>query len=255
MNEFSMTSTGGYVRTDVDPPNLGTILSRAEVRMISLAHSIAGAIAITPWLGIEARLTGTALVPKTLASAVVVGAYENLGADGTLVVELYRQPDLIVTARGGFSWSADRTIQPSLLPASILSTGTITSIRPSVAMAFAPARGIGVQASLAYNAEWFDELTDNVVQSITGAAAVTIQGFELPITTLGGVQVSHEWGRDFDVPALDVLLGNNNTQERVEVGVFYTGRRNLDLGAELTFQFSGSDDRRLLGDIRFGYYF
>ena len=64
-----------------------------------------------------------------------------------------------------------------------------------------------------------------------------------------------EWGRDVESIALKALLGNGSSQARIEGGVYYTGRRDLDLGAIVTFQLSENDDRRYLGNVRFGYYF
>ena len=69
------------------------------------------------------------------------------------------------------------------------------------------------------------------------------------------VSSNRDFGRDDNTLAANVLLGNGSSQARVEGGLFYTGRQNLDLGAVITYQLSHSDDRRYFGNIRLGYYF
>ncbi len=253
---FAMTSSAGYVRDDIDPPAavLGGRTLR-EVRLIALAHTISGAAELTPWLGLTARVTGSAEVPKDLASVILVGAHENLGFEAGPAVRLVRTPILQVTARGDFGLAYDKLVQPMPASGSLLTTGDIITLRPAVIGMLALSQMFGLQASVSYAWQWFDITTNDRVETLDGALAGTMALGVVPITLLGGGQINHEWGRDVDTNAMEALLGEGTTQWRVEGGVFYTGRRDLDLGASVTYQFSSGDDRRWLGNARFGYYF
>lgn len=253
---FAMTSSAGYVRDDIDPPAvvIGGATLR-EVQLIAMAHTISGGAELTPWLAITARLTGSAELPRGLASAILVGAHENLGGEAGVAVRLLRTSILQVTARGDAGLAYDKLIQPMLQPASLITTGDIVTLRPSVIGMLALSRMFGLQGSVSYAWQWFDITTHDAVDTLAGALAGTMALGIVPITLLGGGQINHEFGRNVDTNAMEALLGEDDTQWRVEGGVFYTGRRDLDLGASVTYQFSSGDDRRWFGNLRFGYYF
>jgi hypothetical protein len=256
INTFAMTSSAGYVRDDIDPPAL--VLGGAtlhEVRLIGMAHTVSGGVALTPWLALTARLTGSAELPRGLASAILVGAHENLGGEAGVAVRLLRTSILQVTARGDAGLAYDKLIQPMLQPASLITTGDIVTLRPAVVGMLALSQMFGLQGSVSYAWQWFDITTHEAVDTLTGALAGTMALGVVPLTLIGGGQISHEFGRNVDTNAMEALLGEDTTQWRVEGGVFYTGRRDLDLGAVFTYQFSSGDDRRWFGNFRFGYYF
>ena len=210
---------------------------------------------LTPWLGLTGRLTGSAELPRNLASAILVGAHENLGFEGGAAVRLVRTSMLQVTVRGDFGLSADKLIQPMLQPGSLITTGDIITLRPSAIAMLALSRMFGLQASGSYAWQWFDITTHDNIETLNGALAGTMALGFVPITILVGGSVTHEFGRDVDTNAMEALLGEGTTQGACEGGIFYVGRRDLDLGATFIYQFSGSDDRRALGNLRFGYYF
>jgi hypothetical protein len=55
---------------------------------------------------------------------------------------------------------------------------------------------------------------------------------------------------------LRAVLGSGGTPVLGELGLYYTGRRDLDLGVVVSYQFTGDDDdRRVVGNLRLGYYF
>jgi hypothetical protein len=257
---FAMTTSAGYEHFDrgfdVDPALADLVAgSRNEVRLIGVAHSFTGAAALAPWLAVTGRVTSAVEIPRGAVSALVVGAHMNTGLEGGLVLRLVRLPSFQISARGDYGWADDRDIQPRLAPASLFVNGHIQTLRPALIAALALSRAFAVQASGSYTWRWFDiEETDDV-QTLTGALAVSLSLYPAPVTILAGGQVDHEWGRNFETAAEEVLLGNSDHHTRGELGLFYTGRRDLDLGAVATYQFSGSNDRRWLGNIRFGYYF
>jgi hypothetical protein len=254
-SSFAMTSTAGYVQYDQDSAARVTAGSRSELRLIALAHSFSGTARLAPWLGLNGRVTAAVDIPRGLESALAVGAHTNLGVEGGAVLNLVRVSGLQLSARGDVGWAEERNVVPMFLPDALLITGDVVTIQPSLIAAFAISPVIGLQASATYTWRRFDIEDTDSVQSAAVAAAATLALTPIPLTLLGGGQLHRLWGRDNESVASSALFGTGGTQTRLEGGVFYTGRRDLDLGAVVTAQFGRNDDRRYLGNIRMGYYF
>ena len=75
-------------------------------------------------------------IPRTVESALVVGAHTNLGVEGGLSIALIRVPGMIVTARGDAGWSENRNVVP-MFADELLVIGHITTIQPSLIAALA----------------------------------------------------------------------------------------------------------------------
>ena len=75
-----------------------------------------------------------------------------------------------------------------------------------------------------------------------------------PILFEAGYELSDEEGRDLNIVSTEILLGAEDLRHRGELGIFYHGHADLDLGAAVTFELT-DDDRRGMGHVRLAYYF
>ena len=253
---LSTTSSAGLVHFDVTPDTTG--VARAiivpDVRVAALGQTVQGGVKLAPWFGVTAGLSGMGIIPRNGFSALTVGGYEDLGANVGVAVRLLRTDFFQLTARADGSWDYTRSILPTLLPSSPLVTGNVKSVRPSLVAIAALSPNFGIQASGTYGWRWFDQEINQEVQTISGAIALSISANpQVPLTVQVGGGVDHRFsGVNDTIPTL-TILGSSATPWSGEAGVFYTGRRDLDLGITVTYQFNS--DHRAVSFARFGYYF
>lgn len=257
-SQVSATSSFGVTELELElgrgPAAL--LLADRETRFVAVAQSFGGAAALTPWLGLTARVTASGLVPRDGVTALLVGATESYGGEAGISLGLLRAGSLQLIARGDAGWGFNRSTIPARLPDSPSVEGDIGTIRPSLIAALALTPAVGLQASASYAWRWFDVVEDDQLRTASGAVAATVVLAPSAVTLLLGGAVSRDYGRDINTVTSRAVLGNDATRWRGEVGLFYQGRHDLDLGAVAAIELDGDDtDRRLFGHLRIGYYF
>jgi hypothetical protein len=251
---IASTSSLGVAHFDLDRSGIVAREITREAKLIALAQTFSGGVAFTPWLGASARLTGSGLIPRDAASALAIGAHENLGGDGSVSIALVRSPAFLLTATATAGYSANRDLVPAFFPNNVLQTGNVTILRPALIAILAVTPTFGLQASGSYMWQWIDVNVTSHVQTVRGAVAATIALH--PVTILIGGAITQGFGDDpSTTPALEFLT-TGGLQGWGEAGIYYTGRRDLDLGAVFTAEIgSNQDDQRFITNLRLGYYF
>jgi hypothetical protein len=256
-NAFTFTSSAAWITYGVGPLDLTPhiAIGSRHVELVGVAQTVSGSAALAPWLGVTARLSAASDIPRNVTATALVGVHVNFGVEGDAFLRLVRAGPLQITARGDFGYDQNRDILPTFLRDRV-QIGHVTTIRPTLVAAVAITPLLGLQASGSYSWQWFDFRTSGRAETIQAAAAVTISLHPFPVTLLGGAGAGHETGDSLDIFGAQALYGSGGTWGRAEGGVYYTGRRHLDLGVDATYQFSDTDgDRRWWGDLRIGYYF
>jgi hypothetical protein len=217
---------------------------------------LSGAAALTPWLGISGALSGAGALPRDVLSAALIGVDEALGLEVGVGLVLVKLRNVQITARGDFGFTNNRALQPNAPLGSIFTTDRSETLRPALIAAIAASPVLGFQASFSYMWQWFNTSEADVTRTISGGAAATVNFGPAPATLLVGIGVNHDSGAPLDVHNLRAVLGSGGTPVLGELGLYYTGRRDLDLGVVVSYQFTGDDDdRRVVGNLRLGYYF
>lgn len=256
-SEFAITSSGAYISYGVGPRDVAarSTTGSRNVTLLGVAQTVSGSAALAPWLGVAGRLTGASDIPRGLTAVALVGVHVSFGVEGDLFVRLIRSGPFQLTARGDFGYNQNRDVLPEFLSDRVV-IGHVTTIRPAVTAALAVSPQLGFQASGSYGWQWFDINQSGLTETLELAAAAVISLHPIPITLLAGAGGGRATGDSPDTFGAQALYGSGGTWGRAEGGVFYTGRRDLDLGLSATYQFSDTDgDRRWVGNFRLGYYF
>jgi hypothetical protein len=255
--EVSTTSSFGIWKMGLDSVSLRALVSEPrDGRFIAIAQSFAGAVAVTPWLGLSARLTGSGIIPRDAFTAFVVGAQAGYGGEAGLTISLVHTPGLQIAVRGDAGYNFNRGTVPARLPDPAYVEGNIRTLRPSLIIALPLSPSVGLRA--AGSVEWrrFDVEQNDTIRTLQGGLAATVAMWPTSITLLLGGGARHQYSLDLDTVTSRALLGTDATRFQGEGGLYYTGRYDLELGAVFVFE-SDSDgvDRVMQGHLRFGYYF
>jgi len=257
-SDFVSTSSLGIFRLELEPlPIVGRVLRDTDGDVVAAAQSFRGSWAITRWLGINARLTAAEIVAIDVPSAFEIGAHGAYGGDGGVALRLIRSERFQLTARFDVGWAKTEGVLPSRLPSSPLTEGRIfTTARPAAAAALTLAPWLGLQASFsaARRQRDLDHDGDDTSWLIAGAVGASLVLAPLPILFEAGYELSDEEGRDLNIVSTEILLGAEDLRHRGELGIYYHGHADLDLGAAVTFELT-DDDRRGMGHVRLAYYF
>jgi hypothetical protein len=249
-SRFGSTTSNGSHRI-VHTSNVlerSTSTRTRRLSLVSFGQTFDGSAAVLPWLGLHLRATGASVLGTTRESAVVVGAQSLFSTQAGVTVGLFRAPTVQISAIGDLGWGRNEGITPSLLPDSPHIDRNVWSARPAVAAAIA-LDPIGIQASSAFELHDIENQADLNLRWV--AAAGVSYAIE-PVMLLAGANYAHVW-RGRPEPNLATLLGRSDNQWNVELGAFYHGRNDLDLG--VAFLLSIDDGRGYLGYLQMNYYF
>lgn len=256
---FTSTSSFGIVDFEFDPGGPAALLLLDDSRdneFLALAQVFSAGLALTPWLGVTLRLSGRGVVPRDRLSTVLVGAHALIGGEIGASIGILRLGRLQVTARADLGWFENRSIVPARLPASPYAEGNIGSLQPALVVALALAPWIGVQASGGATWRELDVEAEDRTRTLAAAVAITLNLDPTPIALLVGGELSEEEDRDLETATAHAFFGDGQARRRGELGLYYTGRRELDLGAVLTYERDDAKiDRRLFVQARMGFYF
>jgi hypothetical protein len=131
----------------------------------------------------------------------------------------------------------------------------VLRLDPALATAFTLAPAVGLQVSGGYTLRHVDaarRFPDQTEHSLN--AGVGLSFFFGPAAILVGGRVVGDLGSDFDESVVSAIEPLDPTRGEAELGLFFTGRPELDLGIVGIGTLSDRD-RRLQGTARLAYYF
>ncbi|WP_248354609.1 hypothetical protein [Anaeromyxobacter oryzae] len=194
-------------------------------------------------------------------SAVVVGAEVQFGAFGRVTAG-HRFGPVRAAATFDASYAPRLAIQVfdaikkaldsgSLETGAALNQSNVWTLKPGLALAWAPFRSLGLITSVDYQWVWLAASGAETQQQSGLDAAIAA---DLDLGTFTGVPVALLAGYGVTAP-----LGSNGVSRATSVsgGVFYTGRPALALGVELgrrTFSVRNLDSSALLAQIQLKYH-
>lgn len=256
-SSFTSTTFAGLSEFGFTPGDrIARIIGTQETKVAVVSQSFAGSAALTRWLGATLRVSALGVVPYDAVAGVVVGAHEVYRAEASILLGLLRLDRVQLTARGALGWGETRSTIPARLPERPFVEGDVGTIRPSLVADVALAPWLGLQASGSYAWRQFDILQEDDVQTLQGAVALTLSLPRIPATILAGFEISHDFNRDIASATSLALFGSSATRERAELGIYYQGRRELDLGASFAYEGdSDADEKRASIVVHMGYYF
>lgn len=259
--ESALVATYAGVRarlTFLDIPNLPTDFGPSSLEAVGFAQTVDLAVKLWGPVGIFATGIGSGLLGTNLPSIVYQGATYSYGYGGGIVVRLLRSESTgtQIAVRGTFGQTEGQVASLVPLFASpsaavalqqIVQTGLGEVIRTPIhasafhgtvalAQAFGPIFGVQASASVGYStatSEPFDTAagarrditTNGATFRFGGAAALDFNSLELPIAVMGEYLLARESS------ASSLLSGNElDDVSRIVVGVFYSGRPNLQIG-------------------------
>lgn len=254
---FTSTTLGGLSEFDFTPRDrIARIIGTRETKVILISQSFAGSAALTRWLGATLRVSALGIVPYDAVAGVAVGAHGAYRAEAAILLRLLRLEHVQLTARGALGWGETRSIIPARLPERPFVTGDEGTIRPSLIADIALASWLGVQASGSYEWRQVEILQEDDIQTVQGAVALTVSLPRIPVTLLGGFEITHDFNRDLASAISVAVFGSSATRQRAELGFYYQGRGELDLGAGVAYEGdSDGDEKRGYAFVHMGYYF
>ena len=240
----------------LDESFVGGRVTGAEIEprldLIAAGQTVGGTWKLARWLGVELVGSGSTVMAIDRASAVAIGAHFELAARGAAAVRVVRTHNLQVTVRGEVDYIRDKGITPAFLPSSPLVDQGAWVYRPIIAAALTFTKSIGLQASTAIAVRDIQQEPD-VSYAYDIAAGLSFDMNPIALMLLLGGRATFESER-IPQAGLELLLGTGGSRVTGEAGVFYHGRRDLDLGGvvELT---ATSDQNRYFAQLRVNYYF
>lgn len=249
----------GVVSYDVPDLPIGS-LGALDVSLVGYQQTLDLGARLTRWLGLWGQARGILYSGLTVSSFVSDGASFQAGGDGGVVVRLLHLESsgtqLSLRAGAGYQGGRDLTLLP-LLSAIVDTPGaTLVSIlrgelgellvvdtsETSVngGLFFAQKLGtplLGLQASASVARAWrtrkpFDPATGTRIDrdttatrfNLAGALSADFMSFGVPVALMG--EYLFTAGRQSEVELARTDLNTSS----VALGVYYTGRRNLQLG-------------------------
>ncbi len=250
VSAFGATSGIGVIQ--LDPKFLGRSFRQPRFDLIGLEETFSGSVALTPWLGIHLHALGAGVMAKALRADVAVAAQALYGGEGGVLVRLIRTANVQVTASVDFGGERSKAITPVLLPGSPRENRNIWSIRPALAAAITLSPAVGLQASGSFDYVNPDGL--DAVHRWTAGLGMSVMMTPVPVTVMLGGNYVHEDTSDSAATRLVLVNSSDANRGNGEVGVFYNGRTDLDLGGGVVMSIA-DDDRRYFGYLRLDYYF
>lgn len=252
-------STGGVAWYDVPDLPIG-LLGTQDVSLVGYQQTLDLGVRLTPWLGLWGEARGTLYTGLTVGSFVSDGANFRAGGVGGAVVRLLHLESsgtqLSLRAGGGYEGGTELALLPllnaivdtpgvtlvSILRGNLgeLLTVKITESSVNGGLFFAQALGgsfLGLQASASAAHLWrtrkpFDPTVDARVDQQTTAfrfnlaAALTadFKSLGVPLALMGEYLFTAGSQSEVELARTDLRSSS------VALGLYYTGRRNLQLG-------------------------
>jgi hypothetical protein len=265
-------SRTGYdiARFDVSREVLGRNIT-ATGHFVSVRQAFEAEVKLAPVFALELEANGTGIFGTNGSGALVVGATGAMGGSVGGVLRLAGTEDLSLVARLTLSDVATT----SLLPASAIDsvtvngnavsfdtsglfpTGSWLSLTPSVAMAYGLSPLVGFQGSASFALQRVtlgDARDEDATLSLSAGASLDLNHVSVPVSFLLGGEYQRDFGRSPTDLTLDALDSTGLNRGYAEVGLFYIGRPNLELGLLLASEFAGHDDRGF-ARFRLAYFF
>ncbi len=225
--------------------------------------SLGGVLALRA--GISAGVTGGA----DRIGGIDVGANAGLGLDAGVTVQLFRGDRAVISLAVDGHVVRALGVSPKLVLSAVeIVDGQITvsdvdvtydarvlRLDPALAMAFALARSVGLQLEGGYTVRHVESSTgfpDGTEHSVAGGAGLSF--FFGPAAILVGGRIVHDFDDDFEDTILSAIEPLDPTRGEGELGLYYTGRPNLDVGA-IALGTLADENRRIQGTLRLAYYF
>jgi hypothetical protein len=257
LTRVASTTSVGVAELELGPQSLAERLGiDATDDFIYADQSVLASVALAPWISLAIRGQGTAVIPTSRTGGVLLGGNGMYGGNAIAAIRLFRSDRFQATVIGDVGEMYPNSLVPARLPRSPFQDGTVTTIRPSFAIAYSFTPSVGLQASGSYSWRWIDITEDDLVRTIAGAAALTFEMRSVPLTFLVAGQYSYEFDQGELMPVERAMFGADGSRVWGEGAVVYRGRRELDLGAAVDWKLDDiGDDLRWFGQLRLAYYF
>ncbi|XXF77457.1 hypothetical protein P2318_31050 [Myxococcaceae bacterium GXIMD 01537] len=258
----------GLARYDVPDLPIGR-LGRRDVLLTGFQSTLDLGLGITDWLGVEGFARGTAIAGSDTQSVIVSGVSINLAGEAGAVVRLWHNDEggsqLSVRASLGYEKDHDISVLPfvnnivnnPLLTLEDVVLGNVgkhifipsseTTVKGGAHFAQALSRGLSFQLSASLQYAWrtrepFDptvgtriDLDSHAVRiNLAGALAVDFGPVGVPVALMG--EYLFTAGEETQVILPDRTL-NSST---FALGLYYTGRTNLQLGVGAVATINGN---------------
>jgi hypothetical protein len=229
----------------------------SAINMAALAERINLSIGLLDWVALRGHFAGLMVSGASLDELLGFGAYFQYEAGGGAQVRIYKSRHLMLSAGVDFRASEGKLITPGVAVQQAMTTLDLDSasdallhdisswgVTPTVTGAVALGSMLGVQSSLGFDIGSDD--TDGESESRKGimwgiGLALDFNPIHVPIAFPFAYQLSTTFG------------DSGKAEHVMEVGAYYSGRTNLDLGLSFNTTLGDNDQKIYLGFLRMNY--
>ena len=254
---FGITVGGGMHRTKAVGIDTEGNATTESLNLAALTEQIELSLGLFDRVALSGRFGGLMVAGASLEEILGSGAQFSVYFGGGATVKLVQAGPFILSAGADFQYNDGQFVAPGAALAVALQTFDLQQAQdallietsgwffePVVAAAVAPIPCFGLQTSFGFTVG--ETTIQNASESSKGilwgiGVALDLQHAHIPVT----FPVGYGLGRTFG--------DAGTTEHQIEVGVYYSGRTHLDLGASLRTLVGDDDQSRYLGAMRLNY--
>lgn len=236
--------------------------------LLALRESFTFAWALTRWLAVEGQVSGGMASGTDFKSIIRVGLSYAYGGRLSLLGRLFARGPVYLSLRvDGSVLSVEDAVPQRLLDTVEVDDGEVRFQRPrivrngkdyiatpSLALAVGATRWLGFQASGGMRLDWLDLGANADFKSTIALGAgvsLDLDVIGLNLTILAGGRFLYDIEeRQAYITAFGV---RNRTRGEAELGFFYSGRRDVDIGLAIVSEVGGKN-ASVIGNAVINYY-
>lgn len=235
--------------------------------LLALRESFTLAWALTHWLAVEGQVSGGMAAGTDFRSIIRVGLSYAYGGRVSLLGRLLSRGPVYLSLRvDGSVLSVEDAVPQRLLDTVTVDDGTVSFQRPRIvrngrdyiatptlALAVGATRWLGFQASGGVRLDWLDLDTTQFKSTLALGAGVSLDldSVGLNLTILAGGRFLYDMQeRSTYITAFGV---RNRTRGEAELGFYYSGRRDVDIGLAVVSEVGGKN-ASVIGNAVMNYY-